>query len=134
MKFFLDNCLSPKLARALHALSEPLHSISHLQEKFPEGAKDVEWLGTLGREGGWVVISADYRIAKNPQSRGAWKQSGLTAFFFKKGWASQKAWDQAWRMVRRWPDILHTAEKMAPGLGYWVPVNPTGKLQPIGLK
>jgi len=134
VKFFLDNCLSPKLARALHALSEPAHSVTHLQDRFSEGTTDPEWLGVLGREGKWVIFSGDSRIAKSPQNREVWKQSGLTAFFLKKGWMGQKKWELAWRIVRWWPRIVQTAEAMKPGLGYWVPVQHSQKLEPVGLK
>jgi predicted nuclease of predicted toxin-antitoxin system len=40
MKFFLDNCLAIRHARALNEMLEPEHSFIHLQDKFPANTKD----------------------------------------------------------------------------------------------
>ncbi len=129
MKFFFDNCLSPNLVQAIRLLDDA-YEIKHLREKFPGDAKDVDWIGTLASEGDWVIISGDPRITRNPQNRAAWKQSGLTAFFFKKVWAQQGLWDQFWRTVRWWPTLKQTAKAAKPGTGYLVPVN-FGPLEPL---
>jgi predicted nuclease of predicted toxin-antitoxin system len=60
LKLFLDNNLPPSLAKALDALIEPYnHQAIHLSEKFPRNTSDLEWIATLNREGGWVVLSHD---------------------------------------------------------------------------
>ena len=41
MRFFVDNNLSPQLAKGLKAFGE---DVVHLQEIFPENAEDPEWL------------------------------------------------------------------------------------------
>src|SRR5260370_1561213 len=88
MRFFLDTCLALRHARALHVLFHPDHSFTHLQDKFDPSAKDADWLLELGKEGGWIVISGDYRIGKSPHEKEAWHQSRLTAFFLAKGWTN----------------------------------------------
>lgn len=88
MKFFLDNCLAIRHARALNEMVKPEHSFTHLQEKFPPNAKDEEWICKLGEEGDWIIISGDYRIGKNAHERAAWHQSKLTVFFLNKGWTN----------------------------------------------
>jgi hypothetical protein len=76
MRFFLDNCLAIRHARALNEMVKPDHTFFHLQEKFPPDAKDEDWIRALGREGGWIVISGDYRIGKSAHERRAWHESG----------------------------------------------------------
>lgn len=84
MRFFLDNCISPVHAKALRILAEVQeYEIVHLSERFERDARDPEWLGTLGREGDWVIVSGDPRITRGRAERRAWHESGLTAFFFR---------------------------------------------------
>lgn len=95
MRFFFDNCISPKIAEALHILEEPNHEICHLRAKFPDqGVKDPEWIHTLGVEGSWTIVSGDPNISKNPVNKEAWHQSGLTAFFFVGTYAQKAKWVQ----------------------------------------
>lgn len=135
MKFFLDNNLPLKLAHALSELSAPAgHQVIHLRDKFDPGVQDHVWLTQLGREKGWAVVSLDRRIMTNPQNREALRPSGLTVFFLKPAWSRFKFWDKAWRLVRCWPHIIKIVEAIKPGTLYWVPINATSKLEPIGLK
>jgi len=133
MRFFLDNCLPPCIARALDELVKDKHNVIHLRDRFPADIKDPQWIGELAKEGGWIIISADTRIPKNPQNKDAWLQSGLTAFFLKKRWTNLKLWDQAWRIVRRWPDIMAISERVGGG-GYWVPEGSSSKLEQLRIK
>lgn len=41
MKFFIDNNLSPKLARGMQGFGE---DVMHLKDEFQDDAKDIEWL------------------------------------------------------------------------------------------
>ena len=51
MKFFFDNNLPPRIARAVHQLVDKPHEAVHLVDKFhAPSVADVEWLRTLGRE------------------------------------------------------------------------------------
>src|SRR5262245_14982659 len=88
MRFFLDNCLAIRHARALNEMVRPDHSFIHLQDKFNPETTDVDWIRTLGEEGDWIVISGDYRIGKSAHERAAWHQSHLTVFFLTKGWTN----------------------------------------------
>lgn len=131
MKFFLDNCISPRFARALKILAEvQQYEITHLAEKFDRSEKDENWLKVLGIEGGWVIVSADPRISRGKAEQKAWRESGLTAFFFGHGWANMGYWKQAEAIVRWWPQIVLEATRAEPGTGYMIPLK--GKeLQPI---
>ena len=129
MRFFLDNCLSPRHAHALHALT-PDHEVRHLSDVFEKrNTPDEEWLSRLAQDGDWVVVSGDMRIFKSPQLRQVWIDSKQTAFFLAKGWMNQRFWDQAWWLVRWWPQILGQAQLVEPGSGFEVPAKSQGKFR-----
>ena len=130
MKFFLDNCLAVRHARALHAIIEPDgHSVVHLRDKFAANKPDVEWLRELGREGGWIVISGDVRIVRSAHERAAWHESGLSVFFLKPGWTNIPPLEQHAKLAHSLQQILTTAERAKPGSGFTVSVH--GKIEQI---
>ena len=132
MKFFLDNCLSPRLSRALANLVEvDGHEVVHLAERFARDEPDESWIPKLGAEGGWVIISGDSRIVRSPHLRAIWRASGLTAFFLARSWLGMSLLDQAWRIIRWWPVIVSQAELVSPGAGFEVPAKPTMKFRQI---
>lgn len=129
MKFFLDNCLAIRHARALNEMVKPEHSFTHLQEKFPPNAKDEDWIRKLGEEGGWIIISGDYRIGKNAHERAAWHQSKLTVFFLNKGWTNLPPLLQHSKLAIILDDIVKYASTAKQGSGFAVSVN--GKIEQV---
>lgn len=127
MKFFLDNNLSPKLARCLHVLVQPDHEVVHLKERFAANTPDETWMRTLAGEEDWVIISMDTRILRNPHETKAWQEAGHTTFFLKKGWSHLGFWDQAQKFVKYFPEIIETASRTARGSMHYVSVN--GKME-----
>ena len=127
MKFFLDNNLSPKLARCLHVLVQPEHEVIHLKERFAANTPDVTWMRTLAGEDDWVIISMDTRISRNPHEIRAWKEAGHTTFFLKKGWSQTGFWEQAQKLVKYFPDIMVMASRAPRGSMHFVNVN--GKME-----
>lgn len=123
MKFFLDNCISPRYARALRILAElQKYEIVHLSEKFDRSTPDVEWITELSKEGDWVIVSGDPRITKSKAEKKVWQESGLTGFFFGDKWSSRAYWKQAEDIVAWWPRIVLEARGAKPGTGYLIPV------------
>lgn len=123
MKFFIDNCISPRHSAALRVLAEiQQYQIVHLSEKFDRDTADAEWLSRLGQEGGWVIVSGDPRIMRGRAERRAWKESGLTAFFFAKGWANRSYWKLAADLVGWWPRIVLAAREAPAGTGHLIPL------------
>lgn len=131
MKFFLDNNLSPLLARALHHLSQaeafPVEVV-HLRDRFQRDAEDATWIAELAREGGWIVISQD-RLPKNDLERRALRDSKLTVFTLQRQWASAKHWDKSQNLVRWWPAIIEQAALVQGGAAFRVPWGMRGKGQ-----
>jgi hypothetical protein len=123
MRFFLDNCISPKYARALRVLAEmQQYEIVHLQDRFPPDIRDEDWIRQLGEEGDWVIVSGDPRISRSKPVRNVWRESGITAFFFADGWAQHRFWRQAADMVHWWPTIVLEAGRALRGSGFLIPV------------
>ena len=128
MKFFVDNNLPPALAKALHALSEPLnHSVAHLRERFPPCAADSDWIDTLSSEAGWSVITHD-KLNKGLE-REALRRAGLIVFFLDKSWSNHRFWEKAYSVVRWWPRIIEQSEGIKGGAAFKVPYNFSGKGQ-----
>jgi predicted nuclease of predicted toxin-antitoxin system len=129
MKFFLDNCLAIRHARALNEMVKPEHSVLHLQDKFPADTKDEAWIRQLGNEGGWIVISGDYRIGKNVHERAAWHQSGLTVFFLSKGWTNLPPLQQHSKLSLILEEIVACARNSKPVAGFIISIN--GKIEKV---
>lgn len=72
-------------------------------------------MSILAQEAGWVIVSGDLRIRKNPHEVQAWRAAGHTTFFLKDGWINLPFWVQAWKFVKCFPDILATAAKAKRG-------------------
>jgi hypothetical protein len=124
LRFFLDNTTPPRFAPALQALEGPGgHEVRHLRDMFSADTPDIEWLMKLAKEGAWVIISGDIRISQNEFERRAWLESGLTAFFLGRGWTKLKLWEQAWKLIKWWPDIVAQAERVHAGAGFVIPVS-----------
>lgn len=132
MKFLFDNQLAPQLAECIHALAKVEgDEVVHLRTKFPPNTKDPVWIPALAEEGGWIVVCGDLNIIRMRAERPVWKAAGLVGFFLKKGWINITPWDQAWRLVHWWPDIVKQAHFAAPGSAYGVSLNYTGKFDTL---
>jgi hypothetical protein len=121
MRFFLDNNLSHRVARALHCLAEPKHSVTHLRDRFALSTPDVEWMRALAGEEGWIILSADTAISRNPHEIAAWLEAGHPIFFFQKSWLQQLFWEQASRLCHLFPEIIRRAERAHVGDTFRVP-------------
>lgn len=77
MIFLFDENMPPRVAAALQTLGtcEARHVTHHL----PRGTPDEEVFGFAAREG-WILVTQDHRIRRNPQQREALRQAGIGAF------------------------------------------------------
>jgi PIN domain-containing protein len=127
--YFLDNCISYRYAAMLHALE--MGEVTSLRQHYPENTKDPVWLPDLGKKG-WTLISVDHAQRKTPAERKAIVASGAMAFYLAKSFLSLVFEEQAWRLVKLWPEITATAEKPQGGAKcFLVPVK--GGIEPIPL-
>ena len=123
MRFFFDNNLAPRLAHGFRAFVAGEHEVLHLRDRFLPNKPDVEWMQELAIEPGWVIISADVRIGKNPHEIAAWKTAGHTIFFLKSGWTNIGFWEQVQKLAKCFPDLLEAAQRAKPGASFLVAVN-----------
>ena len=132
MRFFFDNCISPKLARAMRELIKPDHEVTPLVDKVPASTLDVEWIPRLGIDGDWVVVTGDLRIKKKPQERLVWKAAKLTTFFMADSFTNVPDWEQVRWIIDKWPLIVDQAKLVSPGAAFLVPRR-SGKLESIAV-
>lgn len=100
--FFVDRSLGGKvLAHALRALGE---RVEVHDDHFPKDATDEIWLADVGAKG-WVILSKDDRIRRNPVERQALLTAGVAAFFLGR---SDLRGDQL--CLRVAPQLLEDAE------------------------
>jgi hypothetical protein len=123
LRFFFDNNLAPKLARGFHQFVVGEHEVIHLRDRFSEDTPDVEWMKRLASESGWVILSGDVAIGRNPHEVQAWKAAGHTIFFLKAGWTNIGLWQQVQKLARCFSDIIKQAGKAKPGDAFVVTVN-----------
>ena len=127
-----DHNLSPRIARAIHVLVEPEDTVIALREKFSPDVTDLDWIGTLGHEGGWVVLSGDRRISRNRAEREAWRSSKLTGFFLSKGLQKAPVLRLTARLLLLW-EIMRTQYALVEaGAIFELPVR-SNKLRQIRL-
>lgn len=111
MKFLFDNNLPPSLARGIGELSKfdpAVERVIPLKDKFATNTPDLEWLGALAAEGGWIVVSID-RFKKSTAEREMLRRQGLTVFVLDRQW-SKPYWEQAAQLVLWWPKIVNVAK------------------------
>ena len=126
MKFFFDNNLPPPLAHAIRELSKPDdHTVFHIKDRYSANTLDVDWIDSLSKEGGWVVITHD-NFNKGLE-REALRQAGLLVFFLDKSWSDHKFWEKAYQLVRWWPRIVEQAGGIQGGAAFKVTWNFNGK-------
>lgn len=106
MKLFIDNNLPPGWAIALTALfGAHGNQIEHLRDRFARSTNDADWIKALGREGDWVVLSGDFRIAKQRLSRELFIGAGLIGFFFAPKSEKERAHLRFARLLQLWTSI-----------------------------
>lgn len=111
MKYFFDNCLPLRLARALVALGV---ECTHLRDRFPGGdIEDVDWMPLVAGEG-FVAVTGDDRISRRPAEREARRLCGLRTVFFAS-LSDLPFWTQVTLIIRVWPEIESWAKKAPAG-------------------
>lgn len=124
MRFLFDENLPLPAARALRDVGE---AVSHVQLEDLRGLQDIA-LAALLRDGGWVFVTADTKIAKRVQERAALISAGVGAFVFS-GKAQRTGAEWLALIFRRWSDIKRYAVSHGPP--YLVQVPDRGALRQL---
>lgn len=105
MKILVDENLPPALARSLAAIFEGQHDVADIRDKFGRGARDLDWITALSREGGWIVLSGDRRITRNKAEQRVFRLSTLIGFFFAAGLQKAPLTKKVERLMVLWATI-----------------------------
>lgn len=111
MTFFLDNCVPIKVGKILRAADQ---DVIILRERYPPDTPDEVWMPLVAREG-WIVISDDNYIRRNPAQRQLLKELHLRVVFLPGPFAMLSIWQQVERIGNWWPKILKACAKLEPG-------------------
>ena len=124
MKILTDHNISPKVAKALNALVEDHQGsrVVALRDRFPINTSDVDWIGALGREGGWSVLSGDLHIQRNKAERAAWMQTDLIGYFLEPGLAALAPVEQTARLLMRLATIEAQSRMMRGPAMFSIPI------------
>jgi len=114
--YFFDANVSSNLAQMLRALGVP---VVHLYQHFRKDAPDEQWIPWVGKQG-WVIITNDGRILKNPAERAALERANIKAVFLFRGFSQMKRWPQARWLLRWWPRITNAVCQVAPGTNLYI--------------
>lgn len=138
MKLLVDHNISPHIAHALAAMAEPEgHEVKAKSERFGTSVPvpDIEWLGVLGREGGWAFVSDDHRIYRNPPERAAMLDARVIGFFLEPAWGKRNVteYERAARLILWLPRLAQQCDAVAPPAAYRLPFRHAGRFQPIPL-
>lgn len=117
MHIFIDENISPHLARALNHLQKGLpenHSIVAAIDKFGHGVPDTVWLDALKQEGNWVILSKD-KFGKGDRERLAFREAGIPIFNLDRKWSNKRFWETSERLIAWWPTISTTVSRSIKG-------------------
>ena len=129
MKVFVDENLSPALAKALNALFAGEHEVVHIRERFGPRVEDKVWIERMSEDGRWVVLSGDRRISRSRATQAAFRNSRLIGFFLASALNAARVTTQMQRLLALWEDIEAISKSVAGGSMYEVPIK--GKIRQL---
>lgn len=107
-KIYIDENLSPYIAKGLDILEKPLQEgfeVLSIKDIFGTGAKDEDWIPKVGQEG-CIVITQDINIQRLRHQRLLYEEHGVGVFFLappsKSGY---RYWEMVEQIIKRWSDI-----------------------------
>lgn len=107
MTFFADENLSPRMVELLEVFDRRNRIRAHV-DYFKAATPDVEWLSELAT---WdprpALLCGDGRILRNRAELAALKDAQLTFVHLAPGWTNLLWEEQAWKIIKCWPHIVH---------------------------
>lgn len=128
MTFFLDNCIPIKVGKILRAADQ---DVVILRERYRPDIPDPEWMPLVAHEG-WIVVTDDNYIRRNPAERKLLKSLELRVVFLPGPFAQLGVWQQVEKVGNWWPKILKACAKLEPGACLKVKMK-SGEIEPITL-
>jgi hypothetical protein len=122
--FLIDRCLGRvAVPDAIRAILEGGERVEHLDEHFPQNAKDDEWITAIGQRG-WIILTKASALRRNPLEIAAMKSAETAVFIFANANAKSEQVAAGFRIAL--PRIRRATRRFAvPVLGR---VNLAGEL------
>jgi len=125
MIIYIDENMSPFLARGFNILQEPLNfklketiEVRSIKDEFGTGAKDEDWIPLAGKQNS-CVITQDYNINRIKHQRELCRQYNLGMFYFrppsKNGFSYM---DMLKLMIKHWEEISKKATREKKPFSY----------------
>src|SRR5271165_3702871 len=116
MRFFFDRNMPPQLARMVDVLEREHTARSYYDDdRFGDATPDVKWIKVLAADDPpWIIVSGDGRILKNKTELSALKEAKLTFFCLSRQWMNMNIYEQAWKFIKVWPEIVENAKGSTP--------------------
>ena len=105
MKFFIDENLSPRIAKGLQAFGE---DVAHLLDRFHAGEEDEVWIPKVASEDR-IIITRDVDIKRHRVRSAIFRQHHAGAFVLRTKNAS--GWDLIRQIVWLWPEFTRLSER-----------------------
>jgi hypothetical protein len=114
MTFFFDRCFPRSLTHALQILQRVPSAMKdvvliHFNDRpeFSQSTPDTEWIRVVSL---WnpkpIVITSDPKILKRPDEMRELFHANLMFIALADQWAEMDIWDQAWKFIKLWPNVL----------------------------
>ncbi len=110
LTFFTDENIPPYFGRMLDDFDQT-HEVRACLDYFERGIIDVEWIRKVASWKNPVAICGDGRILRNDVEKKVLKECGLTFVHLAPGWTNMKWQDQAWKIIKAWPDIVRNIQE-----------------------
>lgn len=115
MKFYVDENITPNIAKALAILQNPRVDeqikVFTIRDEFGKGTPDEKWIPEVAAEDG-IVITQDLNIHRVHQQRELYKQHGLGVVFFKPPKKGYQYWDLVEFYIKRWKAVKDEVKKL----------------------
>ena len=136
MKIYIDENMSPYLAKGFNELQKPLNinpehaiDVCSIKEAFGRGAKDEDWISQAGQKGA-CIITQDYNIKRTRHQQVLCEDYNLGVFYFRPpSKAGFKYWEMLSLMVKHWLSIVKIAATKERPFAY--KVSSRGKLEEL---
>lgn len=134
MRYVFDENIGAPLCRALAEIfCDRGDSYVHLNDdpRFPKSCPDPVWLRGLAADAvETTIVTCDGRIRTHPENAIAMKESMHTMVFFHKDWPRKTIEEQAWRIVKAWPDVVAEVRRARDPVLIEVSANGVAEVRP----
>ena len=117
MRFFFDRNMAPQLARMVDVLerehiARSYYDDDRFQETDSRCGVDSAHSPPMTRPGLSSAATGD--ILRNKTELSALKEARLTFFCLSRTWMHMSLYEQAWKFIKTWPQIVENAKGTTP--------------------